>query len=184
MCTVDTNELLMFGGALVGGTIAKEQLFNLRIDGAKAQWNEVQTAGPRPGPRYGHTLTFSKPYVILFGGSTGSETLNETWCLDMTQKTFTWAKLVCSGVVPSPRVYHSADLCQYGGAAGMTIIFGGRDGTGRTLNDIWGLRRHRDGRWDWTKPPERQDAVTPLGRYQHRSIFYGSLMFNLSLIHI
>ena len=169
----------MFGGALVGGTIAKEQLYNLKVDGIKAQWNEIQVVGPRPSPRYGHSLTFTKPFVILFGGSTGSETLNETWCLDMQQKTFSWVKLVCSGNIPFPRVYHSAELCQYGGAAGMIIVFGGRDSTGKTLNDIWGLRRHRDGRWDWTKPPERQEAVVPLGRYQHRSIFFGSLMFNV-----
>ena len=169
----------MFGGAIIGGTIAKEQLYNLRIDGNKAQWNEIQVTGPKPGPRYGHSLTFSKPFVILFGGSTGSEALNETWLLDIKQKTFSWAKLTCSGHIPSPRVYHSADLCQYGGAAGMIIIFGGRDGSGKTLNDMWGLRRHRDGRWDWTKPPDKKDAVQPLGRYQHKSLFFGSLMFNI-----
>ncbi len=35
----------------------------------------------------------------------------------------------------------------------MPIIFGGRNYDGSTLNEIWGLRRHRDGKWDWTKPP-------------------------------
>lgn len=169
----------MFGGAPVVGTIAKENLYNLRVEGTTAKWNELQVVGPKPGPRYGHTMTFTKPYVITFGGSTGSETLNETWCLDMQQKVFSWVKLVCSGSLPSPRVYHSADLCQYGGASGMIIIFGGRDSTGKTLNDVWGLRKHRNGTWDWIKPPEQSESVAPLGRYQHRSLFYGSLMFNI-----
>lgn len=178
-CTVEINEILMYGGALVGGTIAKEQLYNLRVEGGTAVWNELQVTGPKPSPRYGHTLTFSKPFVILFGGSTGNETLNETWCLDIHKTQFSWVKLNCTGNIPTPRVYHSADLCQYGGAAGMIIIFGGRDSSGKTLNDIWGLRRHRDGRWDWTKPPDKKELVAPLGRYQHRSIFFGSLMFNI-----
>lgn len=34
----------------------------------------------------------------------------------------------------------------------MMITFGGRDNSGQTCDEVWGLRRHRDGRWDWTKP--------------------------------
>jgi protein phosphatase len=170
---------MMFGGALVGGSIAKEQLFHLKVEGTKAIWTEVKTTGDKPGPRYGHALAFCKPNLILFGGSTGTETMNDTWCLNISEKTLTWSKLEISGILPSPRVYHSADLCQYGGASGMIIVFGGRDVEGRTLNEVWGLRKHRDGKWDWTRPPEKQDSVAPLGRYQHRSIFFGSLMFNI-----
>lgn len=29
----------------------------------------------------------------------------------------------------------------------MMIAFGGRDNTGVTCKEIWGLRKHRDGRW-------------------------------------
>lgn len=61
----------------------------------------------------------------------------------------------------------------------MIIVFGGWDMEGKTLNEVWGLWKHRDGKWDWTKPPEWSDTVAPIGRYQHRSIFFGSLMFNI-----
>lgn len=170
----------MFGGALVGGTIAKEHLYHLKVKENKALWSEVTVKGEKPLPRYGHTLSYCKPHVILFGGSTGSEVLNETWCINMLEDPFVWKRLSCPGPKPTPRVYHSADICQYGEANRMIIIFGGRDASGKTLNEIWGLRRHNNGSWDWTRPSMQEDNSRPsLGRYQHRSIFFGSLMFNI-----
>lgn len=169
----------MFGGALVGGHLSQEQLYDLKVKGGQAVWTEIKVSGDRPGPRYGHSLTFAKPSLILFGGSNGNETMNDTWCLNLTSSLLQWVRLEIAGLVPTPRVYHSADLCQFGGANGMIIIFGGRNGSGQTLNEVWGLRRHRDGKWDWTRPPERNDQIAQLDRYQHRSIFYGSLMFNV-----
>ena len=170
----------MFGGALVGGTIAKEHLYHLKVKENKALWSEVTVKGEKPLPRYGHTLSYCKPHVILFGGSTGSEVLNETWCINMLEDPFVWQRLVCPGPKPTPRVYHSADICNFGEANRMIIIFGGRDAAGKTLNEIWGLRRHNNGKWDWTRPSIHEDNSRPsLGRYQHRSIFFGSLMFNI-----
>lgn len=32
----------------------------------------------------------------------------------------------------------------------MMLIFGGRGLRGQCHNDLWGLRRHKDGNWDWT----------------------------------
>lgn len=179
-CTVDDYEIFMFGGALVGGTIAKEHLYHLKVKDTKALWSEVTVKGEKPLPRYGHSLSYCKPHVILFGGSTGSEVLNETWCINMLEDPFVWVRLVCPGPKPTPRVYHSADICKFGEASRMIIVFGGRDGSGKTLNEIWGLRRHNNGQWDWTRPSAQEDNSRPaLGRYQHRSLFFGSLMFNI-----
>ena len=38
---------------------------------------------------------------------------------------------------------------------GMIVIFGGRGGDQSALNDTYGLRRHRDGRWDWVRAPSK-----------------------------
>ena len=62
---------------------------------------------------------------------------------------FFWSKLECDGDLPLVRVYHSAALCSTGTANGMMVIFGGRTADQSALCDTWGLRRHRDGRWDW-----------------------------------
>jgi hypothetical protein len=55
----------------------------------------------------------------------------------------------------------------------MIVVFGGRGCNNETLNDSWELRRQRNGKWDWMRAPEKN---TPSGRYQHTSLFVGSLM--------
>ncbi len=45
----------------------------------------------------------------------------------------------------------------------MMVIFGGRTTDNSALNDTWGLRRHRDGRWDWVKAPYKNEK--PSARY-------------------
>ena len=104
----------------------------------KAVWGEVEVTGEVPSERYGHTLTFSNPFVILFGGNTSTQTLNDAWCLNTSKAPFTWTKLVIKGELPLPRVYHSAAHCQQGAATGMIVIFGGRHGQAKSLNDTWG----------------------------------------------
>lgn len=57
----------------------------------------------------------------------------------------------------------------------MLVIFGGRGSDNASLNDTWGLRRHRDGRLDWMKAPYRNNDKPP-ARYQHRTLFVGTLL--------
>lgn len=58
----------------------------------------------------------------------------------------------------------------------MMVIFGGRTSDSSALNDTWGLRRHRDGRWDWVPAPYKTNTDTPTFRYQHSTLFLGPLM--------
>jgi len=78
--------------------------------------------------------------------------------------------------MPPVRVYHSAALCVTGSATGMMVIFGGRTSDSSALNDTWGLRRHRDGRWDWVPAPYKTNSHHPTYRYQHSTLFLGPLM--------
>jgi protein phosphatase len=153
-------------------------LFRYEPGNDSAKWSEVKTVGTKPAPRYGHTLTFSSPYVIMFGGITGQETVNDSWCLNIDKEPYQWSKLTCQGPNPGARVYHSAAHCQSGAATGMIVIFGGRSGDRQdALNDAWGLRKHRDGRWDWVQAPYHHNGIRPKARYQHSGLFLGSLMF-------
>jgi protein phosphatase len=116
----------------------------------------------------------------VFGGNTGAEPVNDVWCLNVDKAPFSWLRLECPGEMPNTRVYHSAALCSMGSATGMMVIFGGRTGDqGAALKDTWGLRRHRDGRWDWIKAPYKSNGEEPLARYQHSTIFIGTLMIVL-----
>mmetsp|Transcript_31937 Transcript_31937/g.5790 ORF Transcript_31937/g.5790 Transcript_31937/m.5790 type:complete len:132 (+) Transcript_31937:621-1016(+) len=56
----------------------------------------------------------------------------------------------------------------------MVVVFGGRTTDTSALNDIWGLRRHRDGRWDWVPAPTKSTGIQPTARYQHSTTFIGS----------
>lgn len=58
---------------------------------------------------------------------------------------------------------------------GMMVIFGGRSSDSKSLNDIWGLRQHRNGKWDWVEGPSRSGYI-PDARYQHSAIFIGTNM--------
>ena len=77
----------------------------------KAQWILVPVVGTTPGRRYGHTLVFCKPYLLVFGGNTGNEPVNDVWCLNVERSPHFWMKLDCPGDNPLVRVYHSAALC-------------------------------------------------------------------------
>jgi protein phosphatase len=58
----------------------------------------------------------------------------------------------------------------------MMVIFGGRGADGQPLGDTWGLRKHRDNSLDWMKAPYRGTSPKPTERYQHRTLFVGSLL--------
>lgn len=151
----------------IGGGLASEDLFllDLRRGEENATWIIVKTSGPTPGKRYGHTMTYVKPYFVVFGGHVGNELLNDTWILSIEKVPFAWEKITMKRDPPLARDYHSAACCNIGTAAGMVVVFGGRSSDQNPLNDSWGLRKHRDGSWEWVKAPYKGTRV-PSIRYQ------------------
>jgi len=53
----------------------------------------VPVIGTTPDRRYGHTLTYAKPFLEVFGGNTGQQTVNDCWCLNVEKSPFTWIKI-------------------------------------------------------------------------------------------
>ena len=175
---VEQMQMVVYGGATGGGSLASDDLYllDMRNGEEMAQWMIVPVVGSTPGRRYGHTIIFSKPHLLVFGGNTGQEPVSDVWCLSVEKAPFSWIKLDCGKENPAVRVYHSAALCQTGSATGMMVVFGGRTADQSSLNDSWGLRRHRDGRWDWVKAPYKATGEQPTPRYQHSTLFLGPLM--------
>lgn len=171
--------MVVYGGATGGGSLASDDLFllDMRNGEEQATWMIVPVVGSTPGWRYGHTIIFAKPHLLVFGGNTGSEPVNDVWCLSVEKAPFSWAKLNCGQENPSVWVYHSAALCMNGSANGMMVVFGGRTNDSSALQDTWGLRRHWDGWWDWVKAPYKSTTTPPTPRYQHSTLFLGPLMF-------
>jgi protein phosphatase len=52
-------------------------LLDLKNGEHQAEWIVVPVKGTTPGRRYGHTLVFLKPYLILFGGNYGNEAVKD-----------------------------------------------------------------------------------------------------------
>lgn len=190
---VESMQVVVFGGATGGGALSSDevckdlrqnnpiQLYLLDLRREKhLSWITVPTTGRSPGRRYGHTMVFCKPNLIVIGGNDGyvlactrnrtrrQQASNDVWFLNVEKSPFCWAEVAFPPSLKQPpkRVYHSADLCREGPAATMIVIFGGRSSDNKSLNDIWGLRQHRDSTWDWMEAPVRFVAI-PEPRYQH-----------------
>ncbi|CAA9989480.1 protein phosphatase containing kelch-like domains, putative [Plasmodium knowlesi strain H] len=178
---VDEQQLVIYGGATGGGSLSQDDLYILDLrKEQRYSWMTVPTKGVTPGRRYGHVMVFNKPNLIVIGGNNGQHTLNDVWFMHVELPPFEWVQVIISNncKAPPPRVYHSADMCKEGPATGMIVIFGGRSAENKSLDDTWGLRQHRDGRWDWVEAPIKK-GVPPEARYQHTAVFIGSKMFIL-----
>lgn len=173
---VDHAQMVIYGGATGGGSLSSDDLYLLdtRTED-RAQWMSVPVLGTTPGRRYGHTMIFNKPLLIVFGGNNGQQAEADIWVLDVERSPFQWNEVTVIHTTrsPLPRVYHSAEVCRDGPAAGMMVVFGGRTADNKSLKDTWGLRQHRDGRWDWVEAPAKR-GPPPEPRFQHSSIFLDS----------
>ena len=175
----DNMQMVIYGGSNSSG-LADDKLWMLHLseqnDGV---WSEVQTIGQTPGQRYGHSLIFLNPYFVLFGGNFNPNLSNEVWIINTKNNPCQWEKINFeNNIVPCPRLYHTCGICPSGNCSGMMIIFGGRDSNEKPLNDIWGLTRHRDGNWSWSKA-ELKDGYEMRPRYNHSMVFYNGLMIIL-----
>ena len=66
---------------IIGGSLASDDLYFLDLRAADGNrsfkfpdtgiWTVIPVVGITPGRRYGHTLIFNKPCLIVFGGNTG-----------------------------------------------------------------------------------------------------------------
>ena len=69
----EQQEVYDFQIILLGGSLASDDLYllDMRNGEEMAQWMIVPVVGSTPGRRYGHTIIFSKPHLLVFGGNTG-----------------------------------------------------------------------------------------------------------------
>lgn len=89
------KNLNIFNNFFKGGGLASDDLylFDMRKGELKAFWNVVPVVGTTPGRRYGHVLSYTKPFLVTFGGNTGTEAVNDFWCLNVEKSPFAWSKL-------------------------------------------------------------------------------------------
>jgi hypothetical protein len=136
-----------------------------------ASWTQVHPGGPvgtAPLPRFFHNMVYDavRDRVVVFGGTNGSISFNDTWA--WSPQSLTWTQINSPG--PSPR---SQCGMIYDASIDMVLLYGGEGPGASPLGDVWVL----DGN-TWTQsnaptsPPARRRHVLA-----HRPNTRTSLMF-------
>ena len=175
----DNSVMMIYGGSTRNGGLAEDEIWLLYLNEGKegeGEWKKYQMVnGISPGPRYGHSLNYLKPYFVLFGGNFNPSLSNDVWIVNINEKIGEWKKVVFENdISPSPRLYHTTQICPFGKYQGKLVIFGGRDSNENPLNDIWILDLDKEGKWTWIKAfMKNNEEIIP--RYNHSMIFYKDL---------
>ena len=72
---VGEMQMVIYGGAASGSQgLLKDELYLLDLR-REPTWKTIETSPKNntPGQRYGHTMVFSKPNLILFAGNSGNK---------------------------------------------------------------------------------------------------------------
>lgn len=68
---IEPYKIVIYGGATGSGGLASDDLYHLDIRDGVGVWNVINVSHKTPGKRYGHTFSYTKPYLIVFGGNIG-----------------------------------------------------------------------------------------------------------------
>ena len=86
----DNTVMMIYGGSTKNGGLAEDEIWLLYLnEGAEGEgeWKRYQvTNGQSPGPRYGHSLNFIKPFFVLFGGNFNPSLSNDVWIVNINEK--------------------------------------------------------------------------------------------------
>jgi len=156
------DRMIVFGG--YDGSVSRNDAWALSL-GATPAWTQLTPAGPLPNPRTNIDGVYdgARDQVVVFGGfDTGTQQFfNDVWTLSLAG-TGAWAKLLPSGIAPSPRRDHSMI---YEAARGRVVVFGGSDPLPR--NDTYALTLGPAPAWT----PIVAVGTQPSGRSAQRAIY-------------
>ena len=67
------GQMVVFGGAHLAGELVANELYLLKVvpDGSASKGVKVPVACAKPTARYGHTMGFCKPYILMIGDNSG-----------------------------------------------------------------------------------------------------------------
>eukprot|EP00899_Mesostigma_viride_P008972 jgi/Mesvir1/18076/Mv09382-RA.2 len=122
---------LLGGGRILlhGGFDGEKLLADVHIlDTATMTWSEHRVppvSGYPPSARKGHVAIMLERRLLMFGGTTAMNSLNDLWALKglYGEEPLSWAKLQLSGTVPAARGGHSTVML------GPRLLFFGGHGT-------------------------------------------------------
>jgi len=93
-------------------------------------WEEVDTKGVSPPPRYSHTAVMWTDKMVIFGGERSAHSFGDVWFFHFEDSM--WEYIAPQGsLAPSPRFDHTAVV-----SGDKMYIYGGRSGK-TILSDMW-----------------------------------------------
>ena len=188
--TVRDNQVLYYGGSIGNGQYATDDLWFLDIKNQEeVNWMQVPIDGQTPGPRYGHSMVYIYPNLILFGGSSNSGQnhknviLKDVWIFPTDKTPFNWIRLETeANSLLTARLYHTS--CVYQKASGESealVLFGGRDSQNVSLKDLCLLVKQKDNAnreyYQWIYVTPKNNDVAPISRHQHSATMFGPFLF-------
>ena len=68
--------------------LAPDDLFILDLTNGEnnSRWIKMKTNGDSPGKRYGHSMIYYRPFLIIFGGNLGNRLTNEVYITQVEEK--------------------------------------------------------------------------------------------------
>ena len=189
-CSLDNGKMAIYGGSIINGGLAEDILYIFKLNlecQNEGEWIEIKTNGPTPKQRYGSSLNYIDPLIILFGGNLHPKLLNDIWIMNINQKdNYTWIKIDTGKDTPVERLYHSSCICPEGRYKNNLIIFGGRNSQNKPLNDLWALNINIEeaqtpdklkGNWTQLNPSNKEQQF--IHRINHSMLFYGHYLIIL-----
>jgi len=165
---VHREYLYMFGGK------SRDRFNDLKMfDLERGVWMDIEQEGRPPKPRFGHSCSFYRNELIVFGGggqfnqiTKKRDCFNDIKCFSLTQ--YTWVRPKCLGPIPEKRVYHASTILE-----DHMVIHGGSQGDSFTMfNNLFVLNLED---MVWISPTEsKTDGSHPGCRTGHTLISYVS----------
>jgi hypothetical protein len=166
-----------------GGPLNDVWELDLEADQANT-WLKLTPAGTPPTPRAFHAGIYDpiRDRIVMFGGR-DSIPHNDTWELSFSGSV-TWRQLLPFGTAPSPRIDHSTI---YDPIRHRLILFGGTDGSGSTMNDVWALSLSGSPTWTQllptgTLPIPRGAAAAVYDPTRDRMVLFGGYDKNVNAL--
>jgi len=170
------KNIVVFGGAYCkGGPYTfYNDVFNFNTDNDK--WRELKCKGDLPCPRAQHSALVIGNRLIVVGGYTGKQVLNDVHCLDLT--TQEWTRIETHGTPPTPIEDASAADFRVFPARGTAILL--RTGDENTEEQVVrvvyvghsGVHMLNLADWTWTqaKVSVAEDEAIPASLTCHSAV--------------
>jgi len=157
------DKMFLYGGS----NLDKENTKFFSLDLNSHKWEVINSRGDVPQTRDDHTalLFETEQCMIVFGGFVNGAQTNEIYKYFFQENK--WQKVVPQGVLPPPRVGHSAVIYR-----SSMVVFGGRDEENNKMSDLWIFDIPTS---KWTEV-ECSEQDVPLARSGHSCAMYGEYM--------